>query len=66
MVACFVDNTKNLILWSEKDKKDHGFDMPSFAKRMALRLKKVRGEDAGTTDAFLWRHNYTENSYNQN
>ena len=40
--------------------------MPSLVKRMALRLRKVRGEDATTTDAFLWRHNYTEYSNNQN
>lgn len=66
MVARSVNNTMNFTLWSEKEKKDHGCDMPSLVKRMALRLRKLRGEDATTTDAFLWRHNYTEYSNNQN
>ena len=66
MVACSVSNTKNFVLWSEKEKKDHGFDMSSFAKRMTLRLKKVRSEDTNVNEDFLWRHNYTEYSYNQN
>ncbi len=49
---------QKLTLLSEKDKKERGFDLPSFAKRMSIRLKKIQGADSDNSDIFLTRHKY--------
>ena len=45
-------------LLSEADKTRLGFDIPSFTKRMQIRLNKIRGNDSSNNDTFLVRHNY--------
>ena len=51
-------NKHQMSLLSEKDKKERGFDMPSFVKRMSARLKKIQGTDSDSKDTFLTRHKY--------
>ena len=52
------ENNNFTTLLTEADKTRLGFDVPSFTKRMQIRLNKVRGSDSINTDTFLVRHNY--------
>ncbi len=45
-------------LLSEDQKKAFGLDMPSFVKRMNLRLKKIRGDENEDDKMFLSRFHY--------